>query len=255
VTIAVVFALNPEFAPWRSRHRFTRIAAGRFPVHEAAIARNRVRAAVCGVGAPAPDALVEALCATPVDALVIAGLAGALRGPFRPGDLIVPRRVQTAASWPAVPSRPRAAPAETAFIASDPRLVRTASRCGATLIETLVSVSRVAGRIEEKRRLAAYGEAVDMESFRILEAARRRGVPCAPVRVVGDAADEALPLDFDRAIRADGSVSVADLVWQGVRQPWRWPALAAFGRRQRRAVGELARFLDGFVGALGDSAE
>jgi adenosylhomocysteine nucleosidase len=251
VTIAVVFALHAEFAPWRARHPFSRIAVGRFPISEAAITRIRARVAICGVGAPEPDAFLDALCAEPVDALVVAGLAGALRASLRTGNLIVPRRVQAAPP----PATPRAAAGPQAFVASDPRLLKVASRCGATPIETLVCASRVAGRVEEKRRLAAYGDAVDMESLRILDAAGRRGIPSAAVRVVGDAADEPLPLDFDRAIRADGTVSAADLVWQGVRQPWRWPALAAFGWRQRRAVGDLARFLDCFVRALGDSAE
>ena len=94
-----------------------------------------------------------------------------------------------------------------------------------------------------------------MESFRILEAAARRGIPSVAIRVIGDSADEALPLDFNRAIRADGSVNLMNLAGQAVRVPSRWPALVSFGYRQRRAVGELARFLDRFVATGGTSAE
>ena len=104
--------------------------------------------------------------------------------------------------------------------------------------------------VDEKRRLAAQGEAVDMESFRILEEAARRGIPSVAIRVIGDSADETLPLDFDRTVRADGTVDLMKLVGQAVRVPSRWPALIAFGFRQRRAVRALAGFLDRFVASI-----
>ena len=94
-----------------------------------------------------------------------------------------------------------------------------------------------------------------MESFRVLEEARRRGIPSVAIRVIGDAADEALPLDFNRAVRGDGSVNVLNLVGQAIRMPHRWTALAAFGYRQHRAACELAGFLDRFVSSLGASGE
>ena len=64
-----------------------------------------------------------------------------------------------------------------------------------------------------------------------------------------------MPIDFNQAVRADGSVNLADLAGQAVRTPARWPALLLFGYRQRRAVGELAGFLDRFISTLDPSVE
>ena len=241
MTIAVVFALNAEWAPWRSRHAFHSVAAGRPTVHEGSVGRSSARVASSGVGAPHARQLIDVLCAGRVDAVLAAGLAGALRAPCRCGDVIVARRAQSASSG--------------SFIASDARLVAVASQCGATVVDVLLSVDRVAGRAEEKRRLAARGDAVDMESFRILEEAERRGIPSVAIRVIGDSADEALPLDFDQAVGADGTVNLMNLAGQVVRAPSRWPALISFGYRQRRAVRALAGFLDRFVDTLGASPE
>ena len=64
-----------------------------------------------------------------------------------------------------------------------------------------------------------------------------------------------MPIDFNQAVRADGTVNLADLAGQAVRTPARWPALLLFGYRQRRAVGELAGFLDRFISTLDPSVE
>jgi nucleoside phosphorylase len=241
VTIAVVFALEAEWAPWRSRHAFHSVAIDGPTVYEGSVGPLRARVALSGVGAPQTRQLIEVLCAGRIDALLAVGLAGALREPYLCGDVIVARRARSAASG--------------SFVASDARLVEIASQCGAKVIEVLLCADRTAGRVDEKRRLAAQGEAVDMESFRILEEAQRRGIPSVAIRVIGDSADEALPLDFDPAVRADGSINVMNLVGQAVRAPSCWPALLSFGLRQRRAVRALAGFLDRFVTALGASIE
>jgi nucleoside phosphorylase len=241
VTTAVVFALNTEWAPWRSRHGFERVVPGPPAVYEAIVGRSCVRVALSGVGAPNPGHLIDVVSAAGVDAMVAAGLAGALRPPYRCDDIIVARHVRSASTGSSQ--------------TSDSRLVEVASRCGATVVDVLVCADRVAGGVEQKRRLAAHGDAVDMESFRILDEAGRRRIPSVAIRVIGDTAGEALPLDFNRAIRADGSVDVLNLVGQAVASPARWPALVSFGWRQRRAAGVLARYLDRFVDAVGASGD
>ena len=209
-------------------------------VYEGSVGQSRARVVLSGVGAPQTRRLIEVLCTGRIDALLAVGLAGALRDPYVCSDVIVARRGQLVASG--------------SFVASDARLVEIASQCGAKVIEVLLCADRTAG-VDEKRRLAAQGEAIDMESFRILEEAQRRGVPSVAIRVIGDSADEGLPLDFDQAVRADGTVNMMNLVGQAVRAPSRWPALLSFGCRQRRAVHALAGFLDRFVTSLGASIE
>ena len=240
-TVAVVFALDAEWKPWRSRHDFHPVVADGTAVFESMVGRSRARVAVSGIGAPRARQLVDALCADRIDALLAVGLAGGLREPYRFRDVIVARRTRTEAPG--------------SSIAGDGRLVEVASRCGASVVETLLCADHIAVSREEKRRLAAKGEAVDMESFRILAESERRGVPSAAIRIIGDAADETLPLDFDRAVRADGTINLMNLAGQAVRMPSRWPAILSFGYRQQRAIRDLAGFLDRFVGALAGSIE
>jgi nucleoside phosphorylase len=237
-TIAVLFALHAEGAPWRSRRAFRRVVPGPPPVYETTVGQSRVRVALSGVGALHVSHIVDLLGAggVAVDVIVAAGLAGGLRPPHVCGEVVVPRRAQSAASG--------------SFVASDPRLVAAASLCGATVIEVLLCADHVVGDGAEKRRLAEQADAVDMESFWILEEAARRGIPSIAVRVIGDPVDETLPLDFNRAIRADGTVNVLNLTGQAVAAPWRWRAIVSFALRQRRAVRELAAFLDRFAAAL-----
>ena len=241
MTIAVVFALDAEWAPWRSRHAFHVVDGGGPTIYEGSVGQSRARVALSGVGAPHTRQLIDVLCVGRIDALLTVGLAGALRDSYRCRDVIVARRSRLATSG--------------SFVASDGGLVEVASQCGAKVVEVILCADRVAASVEEKRHLASQGEAVDMESFRILEEAQRRGIPSVAIRVIGDTADEALPIDFSQAVRADGTVDLMNLAGQAMRAPSRWPALLSFVYRQRSAVRELARFLDRFVSTLGASVE
>lgn len=72
---------------------------------------------------------------------------------------------------------------------------------------TGITSSRIAIRKEEKLQLARTGaQVVDMESYEILSAAHKAGVPAAVVRVVSDSLDRRLP-DLNPALNADGSIN------------------------------------------------
>src|SRR5437899_2445599 len=122
--IAVVFALDAEWAPWRSRHTFHAVATGAPAVYEGLVGHSRARVALCGVGAPQIRQLIDALSVGRIDALLAVGLAGALRDAYRCGDVIVARRARLAASG--------------SFVGSDARLVEAASQCGAKVVEVLL---------------------------------------------------------------------------------------------------------------------
>src|SRR5262249_6323271 len=80
---------------------------------------------------------------------------------------------------------------------------------GLNLASTLVRLGAKPGRFycsarvvltaEEKHRLckATSADAVDMESEVIRKLCRERGIPSATIRIISDAADEDLPLDFN----------------------------------------------------------
>jgi adenosylhomocysteine nucleosidase len=237
VTILVVFGLDIEWAAWRAHHSFRRMQGLRGSVFETHIGRSLVRAGVVGMGAPRVHDLSEVLCAGDVDVVVASGLAGSLRVECARGAVIVATEVRSQGQEAPIPA------------ASE--LVNAAVGCGALQVGALLSVDRVIGSAAQKRQLAACGDAVDMETFAVLSEAGRHGVPGAAIRAIGDAADEDLPIDFNRTVRVDGTIDVAALLSEIAAHPTNWPALVPFAFRQRRALRRLAHFLDRFIADLG----
>jgi hypothetical protein len=129
-------------------------------------------------------------------------------------------------------------------------LIAVAVSCGARIVETFLTTDRIVRATARKRELGARAAAVDMESIAILEMATARRIPGIAIRVVGDEVDAELPLDFESSIRPDGTIRVVKLLAQAVAHPSEWPALLTFGQAHRRALDELARFLDRFVADL-----
>ena len=70
-----------------------------------------------------------------------------------------------------------------------------------------ITSPRIAVSRNEKLRLAQTGaQVVDMESYEIISAAHKSGIPTMVVRVVSDSLDRQLP-DFNRALNPDGTVN------------------------------------------------
>ena len=70
-----------------------------------------------------------------------------------------------------------------------------------------ITSPRVACTKDDKLGLAGTGaQVVDMETYEVLSAAHKFGVPAIVVRVVSDSLDRKLP-DFNRALNPDGSVN------------------------------------------------
>jgi nucleoside phosphorylase len=86
-------------------------------------------------------------------------------------------------------------------------------------------------------------DAVDMESGVIRAICKERGIPSASVRVISDAADEDLPLDFNRLMDTDARLRYDRLVVELLKSPRRIRALIRMGFRTRRAARELASVL------------
>lgn len=92
-------------------------------------------------------------------------------------------------------------------------------------------------------------DAVEMESGVIRDICRERGVPSATVRVISDAADEDLPLDFNRLSGPNSELSYARLAAELVRHPGKARELFRFRRALRQAACCLARLLVMAMGA------
>ncbi len=104
---------------------------------------------------------------------------------------------------------------------------------------------RIAATADEKRQLrgSTGADAVEMESAAIEAECRRRGVPCATVRVISDAAGEDLPVDFNRFLGPDHRLELTRLLGATLRRPGLVGALLELRRTTRAAAQRLAEVL------------
>jgi adenosylhomocysteine nucleosidase len=113
--------------------------------------------------------------------------------------------------------------------------------------------TRVAVTASEKQKLWAEtgADAVEMESAVIRELCRQKQIPSATVRVISDAADEDLVLDFNALMTVDQRISYLKLVRALLRSPKSIPRLIAFQRQVMASARELARVLNSSLRTVG----
>jgi len=111
---------------------------------------------------------------------------------------------------------------------------------------TFFCAKQVATLAREKSALRAQSgrDAVEMESETIRRLCRERGISSATLRVISDAADEDLPLDFNRIMTDDYKLNFAKLMGNVVLQPWKIPALIGLQKKTRMAAENLSRSLE-----------
>ena len=99
-----------------------------------------------------------------------------------------------------------------------------------------ITSSRIATNREERLALAESGAAVvDMESYSILEAAARAGVPAAVLRVVSDSLDRVLP-NFNRALKDAGDLDGRKALRVALGSPVRTLKLLAANKRAMQGL-------------------
>jgi adenosylhomocysteine nucleosidase len=235
----VTFAVEAEFAPWRKLREFKKRPLENGSSFKTTFGDNDVEVLLTGIGnAACGESLAKNsfLQDGKPDLVISSGLAGALKERLKPGDLIVPLKARTLRN--------------DANADSDSVFRERAIQQGALPIETLITVDRIVATAEEKARLAFFGEAVDMESAIIMSHFAAAAVPVLTIRAVSDAADEDLPIDFDRCLTPQGAIKPMSLVNAIVRRPSKLPNLVRFGRQSNQAAQKLARFLDDFIVAM-----
>lgn len=126
---------------------------------------------------------------------------------------------------------------------------------GAELGETLTAAGarragfccteRVATTAAEKAELrrSTQADAVEMESRAIRTICRKKKIPSATVRVISDAANEDLPLDFNALMTADQQLSFAKLAVTLMKSPGKIPRLMKLQRNTRFAAERIADVL------------
>ena len=214
-SILIFFALPEEARPFR------KLAA-------AVTGQGRAKVVVTGMGARNAERVARATVAAGRPALVLTcGYAGGLNPALPPLTLVfsndAPERVATA-------------------------LEKLGVRAG-----RFHCASRVAITAVEKRVLFAEtgADAVEMESGVIRKICAELGIACVTLRVISDAANEDLPLDFNRLTTPEQNLSFAKLAWAVAAAPGQIPALLALGKRTSAAAGKLGAVLDQLLRALG----
>jgi adenosylhomocysteine nucleosidase len=239
--VLVTFAVEQEFAPWRRLRAFRRVSRGSVPAFAAQVGTADVRVALTGIGHVTTERVLPTLFEDEPDFCISSGLAGALRPDLRSGEVLAAAAVRSQQAGRA--------------LEADARMLSLAVNLGARRIATLLTAPRVVNTAGEKRGCSSMGDAVEMESFRLLCAAAGRAIPAIAVRAVSDTADDDLPLDFNRVIDPRGRISYSRLMAEVLRRPQRLPALVRLGRSSQQAAARLTAFLDGYVAALASLAE
>jgi hypothetical protein len=125
-----------------------------------------------------------------------------------------------------------------------------AQECGATVVEKFYTSSTAIATAESKATLGSRADAVEMESFEIMDRAAALGFSRIAIRSVSDTCDEDLPLDMNRVFAEDGRVSVPRVLGQVARHPESIPGLMRLGKNSKKAAESLARFLDSYIQAI-----
>jgi nucleoside phosphorylase len=166
----------------------------------------------------------EILSRESIQAVISTGFAGALDPSYLVGDVFIADSVRGE---------------EGEFSGQSPVGSYGEVRRGA-----LLTVDRVVQSASAKRELWKQdAQAVDMEAAAVAAVAREHSLPFFCIRVISDVAAEELPVDFDRALRSDGSISPWSVLGQALRRPDCWSRLARLRRNAATAAESLGACL------------
>jgi nucleoside phosphorylase len=146
------------------------------------------------------------------DAILVIGLCGGLSKNLPIQRIVVYKECLTASINKAPPLQ--CSPSLTE------RVLRTLQQHGFAAETTVgITSSRIATTKGDRLALAQSGaDAVDMESYPILAAAAKTGIPSIVLRVVSDSLDTQMP-DFNPALDAKGALDGRKALWIGLRSP------------------------------------
>ena len=248
--ILVTFALENEFARWRTMHKFRVSRWGKAGVFAAEIGGADVAVLLTGVGQRPAKLALSKIAWGETGALeycISSGLAGGLRPEYSIAQVVAAREIASEGA--------RDENGDPKVTSSSASLVAFASECGATVVDRFYSAERAIGRPDEKKHLGKVADAVEMESFEILAAATAAGVPAAAIRAISDTSDEPLPLDMNEVFSDEGQLSIARVAGQVALHPQALPGLVKLGQQSKKAAESLAQFLDRYIARIATSAQ
>jgi adenosylhomocysteine nucleosidase len=235
--VLVTFAVEAEFAPWRRLRKFVERDDGDCTIYATQFREAEINVLLTGIGGK--SAWLETTKRVwngDVEICVSSGLAGALRQDYQVGEILAARAVR-AASWGKT-------------VACDAGLMRLAVENGGREVGTFYSADHVVVSADEKRELGKSFEAVEMESGDVLYEAAAFGARVIAIRGISDAAEEDLPLNFNRVLNSSGEVSIPRVLGEVAKHPTSVPALIRFGQQSRMAAERLCEFLENYFQKL-----
>lgn len=220
-----VLVLAPKGASGQPQGQAIMVEQGgnRFAVVITSMGTGNARIKADGaLGLSAPGPADRPPTAQKPDAVLLIGLCGGLTEAMREERIVAYTECLSEDKSPPL----RCSPTLTDTIIE--RLERQHIRCDRV---TGITSPRIAASKEEKRALARSGPAVvDMESYQVLSAAARAGVPAAVLRVVSDPLDADMP-DFNPALDANGGLIGGKAIWIALGSPLETFRLLAANKR------------------------
>ncbi len=115
--------------------------------------------------------------------------------------------------------------------------------------------ARVAITAAEKAELwrGTGADAIEMESSVIRTLCREQGIPSATLRVISDAAQENLPVDFNALMTSNQRISVFKLAFSLLKSPRAVPGLLELQRNTRLAARRLGAAVSSLVRVPGSA--
>jgi nucleoside phosphorylase len=247
--VLVTFAVEAEFAPWRKLRSFARQAAPDLDLWKSVSGAVEIFVLLTGIGERSTASVMDLMMRFAntdryFEVCISSGLAGALLSCHKVGDVLAAQSVRTFRVH---------ADLKSDRLASDALLVELAISNRAKCVATFYSAERVITTAKEKMGLAAFADAVDMESFEVIKEAAAWGSRGIAIRAISDGAETDLPIDFNRAISSANQVSIPRVLCELAKHPSALPGLIEFGKQSRKAAELLARFLDAYVGTFSKS--
>jgi len=234
--ILVTFAVEAEFAPWRKLRNLQPIAVGELQMFQAQIGRATVDFLVTGMGIENARRAAEVAMSVPHTICIASGFAGSLKATHKVGDILAARAVQQLG--------------KSKTIECSRNLFMAAYENQAIEAKMFLTTEKVVDTAEEKKQLAPFADAVDMESFATLSVAQQNNLPTVAIRVISDSFDEDMPADISTTVDERGRVKIGGVVKHLVSHPLQLPALIRLGRQSHTAAEALCHFLEAFIKEL-----
>jgi adenosylhomocysteine nucleosidase len=182
----------------------------------------------------ARSGLTELLTTIDLEVVFAIGIAGGLSADLQVGDVVVGQRVTNGTGEVPPP---------------DSRLVAKAAnlqdvRAGSIHSHSEIAIDPVAKHRLWERTGSQLAQVVDLETASYARVAAAHEVPYVALRAVSDSSEEALPLDFNRFRKPDGSSDRGGVIRYALRHPSILPELMQLRERLRHCANHLARLVE-----------